>query len=309
MMWSVLLQAQAELETNVLTDVVLPAVLAVMMFGMGLATPSRLFREVTAKPRGLILGLTGQLVALPLLAILTVVLFDPTGMERDIAIGFLLLGALPGGATSNVLAHICRGDTALSIVLTAIVSLFAMIWTPLVVLGSTALLYGTGVGVTMPIVEVLGTVLVVITIPVLLGLFVAKYYPEFAAAADKPFRVAGIVVLTIVVLGAILANREGFWSKAAITVPAALVLNLLAMGAGWVLGRFTDGARRRSIVIEVGFQNGTFGILLAVNQLDSAAAALSPAFYSLVMFVTGGALAMVWARREAAAPGATPAAG
>ncbi len=289
---------QAELETSVLTDVALPIVLAIMMFGMGLATPIRLFREVGSKPKGLLLGLAGQLIALPLLAILTVVVFHPTGMDRDIAIGLLLLGALPGGATSNVLAHLCRGDTALSIVLTAVTSIAAMLWTPFVVLGASALLYGEGVAVSVPFADVAGLVLVIITIPVVAGILVARRWPTFAAKADTPFRIAGIIVLAAVVAGAIAGNADGFWGKAALAVPAALVLNLLAMGAGYLLGRFTDGARRRSIVIEVGFQNGTFGILLAVTQLDAPTAALVPAFYSLVMFATGGALAALWARRE-----------
>ncbi len=287
----------AELETSVVTDVVLPAVLAVLMFGMGLATPARQFRVAAARPRGLILGLIGQLLALPVMAVLVVVLFHPTGMERDIALGFLLLGALPGGATSNVLTHLCRGDTALSIVLTALTSLTALIMTPLVMWGASALLYGDGIQTTVPFLNVAGLVLVVITIPVVSGILVARWRPQFAAAADLPFRVAGIAVLAIVVAGAIYENRVGFWDKAAITVPAALALNVLAMSAGWLLGRLTDGPQRRTIVIEVGFQNGTFGILLATTQLDSASAALSPAFYSLVMFATGGLLAMIWARR------------
>ncbi len=287
----------AELETSVITDVVLPAVLAVLMFGMGLATPAKQFGQAALKPRGLIIGLTGQLVALPLLAILVVVVFHPTGMERDIALGFLLLGALPGGATSNVLSHLCRGDTALSIVLTAITSLTALFVTPLVLLGTTKLLYGDGIHATLPFLDVAGLVLVVITIPVTAGILAARWKPAVAAKADKPFRIAGIIVLIIVVAGAILENRVGFWDKAAQTVPAAIALNLAAMTAGWLLGQLTTGPQRRSIVIEVGFQNGTFGILLATTQLDSATAALSPAFYSLVMFATGGLLAVVWGRR------------
>lgn len=297
----------AELETSILTDVFLPLVLAIMMFGMGLSTPARLFGEVARKPRGLLLGLVGQMVLLPLAAVLVVVLFHPTGMDRDIAIGLLLLGALPGGATSNVLAHLCRGDTALSIVLTAITSIVAMLWTPFVVLGTTAWLYGDAVSVSLSFIDVMALVLVIITIPVLGGIAVAKRFPRFAARADRPFRIAGIVVLAVVVAGAIASNRDGFWTKAAITVPAALALNLLAMGAGFLLGRFTDGPRRRSIVIEVGFQNGTFGIVLATTQLESATAALSPAFYSLVMFATGGLLAWFWGRSATGTPTGTPA--
>lgn len=290
----------AELETSVVTDVLLPLVLAAMMFGMGLSTPARLFGAVARKPKGLLLGLVGQLVALPLLAILVVAAFHPTGMERDIAIGLLLLGALPGGATSNILAHICRGDTALSIVLTAITSLLALLWTPLVVLGATSWLYGDGLSVSLSFVDVAALILVVITIPVTAGILVARKWPTFSARADKPFRIAGIIVLAILVAAAIFENRDGFWDKAGQAVPAALALNVLAMGAGALLGLGANGAQRRSITIEVGFQNGTFGIVLAVTQLDSATAALVPAFYSLVMFATGGALAAYWARTSPA---------
>ncbi len=292
-----------ELETGVITDVLLPLILAVLMFGMGLSTPARLFKEVAARPRGLALGLIGQLLILPFLAIGTVVLFHYTGMERDIAIGLLLLGALPGGATSNVLAHLCKGDTALSIVLTAITSILALLWTPIVLLLSTKWLYGESVEVALSFVEVMALVLVIITIPVVSGILVAKRWPAFAARADRPFRIAGIAVLVLLVSAAIIQNRDGFWAKAAITVPAALMLNLAAMGAGYLLGRFTTGARRRSIVIEVGFQNGTFGIVLATTQLGSATAALSPAFYSLVMFATAGLLAWRWTRTD---PDITP---
>lgn len=298
----------AELETSIVTDVLLPLVLAVMMFGMGMSTPARLFGEVARRPRGLLLGLAGQLLVLPLIAIAVVVAFDVTGMERDIALGLLLLGALPGGATSNVLAHICRGDTALSIVLTAITSITALLWTPMVLLLSTKWLYGSGVEVALSFVDVMALVLVVITIPVLSGIAVARKWPAAAARADKPFRIGGIVFLAIIVGAAIFENRVGFWDKAALTIPAALALNVIAMGSGYLLGRFTDGARRRSIVIEVGFQNGTFGIVLATTQLESATAALSPAFYSLVMFATAGALAWWWARSPVdPAPSAVPA--
>ncbi len=296
----------AELETSVVTDVLLPLILAVLMFGMGLATPARAFKDVTVKPKALALGLLGQLVALPLLAIGVVVLFHPTGMDREIAIGFLLLGALPGGATSNLLAHLCRGETALSIVLTAVTSISAVLITPLVLFGATDLLYGDAVAINVTFADVAGLALVVIAIPVLVGILVARRWPGFALAADKPFRLGGVVFLALLVAAAIFQNRDGFWEKAALTVPAALALNLAAMGTGWLLGRLTDGARRRSIVIEVGFQNGTFGIVLATTQLDSATAALSPAFYSLVMFATGGALAWMWARTAPIRESATP---
>lgn len=286
----------AELETGILTDVLLPLALAIFMFGMGLATPLQAFTQATRKPRGIVLGLLGQLVALPVLAVLVVIAFHPLGMDRDIALGILLLGALPGGATSNVLAHLSRGDTALSIVLTAITSLTAILWTPMILLGATHLLYGEGVLVEVAFLDVAGLVVAIIAIPVLVGIAVARKWPAFAVAADRPFRIGAIVFLTLLVGASIAQNRVGFWDKAAVSVPASLLLNALALVAGWGLGLLVNGAQRRTLAIEVGFQNGTFGIVLATTQLDSATAALVPAFYSLVMFATGGVLAAWWAR-------------
>lgn len=294
----------AELQTSIVTDVLLPIVLAVFMFGMGLATPTSAFARAARRPWGLVLGLTGQLLVLPLLAVLTVVAFDAAGMARDIALGLLLLGALPGGATSNVVTHLARGDTALSIVLTTITSLTAVLWTPFVLLTTTRWLYGDGVLVDVAFGDVFGLVVAIIAVPTVAGILVGRRWPRFAVAADRPFRLGAIVFLVLLVGAAIAQNRVGFWDKAAVSVPAALVLNVLAMAAGWLLGMFVDGAQRRAIVIEVGFQNGTFGIVLATTQLDSATAALVPAFYSLVMFATGGLLAAWWARRtpEATSP-------
>jgi BASS family bile acid:Na+ symporter len=289
----------AELETSVVTDVLLPIALAILMFGMGLSTPPKEFAAATKKPKGLLFGLAGQLVALPLLAVLTVIVFHKH-IDQDIAIGILLLGALPGGSTSNVLAHICRGDTALSIILTTITSITALLTTPLILLGATTLLYGDGIDASLPISDVVGLVLAIITIPVLAGIGVARWKPNLAAASDKPFRIAGIIVLALVVAIAIYGNRDGFWDKAWQSVPAALFLNVLALGAGFGLGQFVDAKQRRSLTIEVGFQNGTLGILIATTQLDSASIALVPAFYSLVMFVTGGMLAALWGRKAAA---------
>lgn len=292
----------AELETGILTDVLLPLVLAIFMFGMGLATPVRAFAEAARRPRGMVLGLLGQLVALPALAILVVVAFHPFGMERDIALGLLLLGALPGGATSNVLAHLSRGDTALSIVLTAITSLLAVLWTPGILLGATRLLYGDGVLVEVSFLDIFLLVTAIIAIPVVAGILVARRWPRLATTFDKPFRIGAIVFLALLVGASIAQNRVGFWDKAAASVPASFVLNLLALAVGWGLGLFVNGAQRRTLAIEVGFQNGTFGIVLATTQLGSPTAALVPAFYSLVMFATGGLLAFLWARKPTPAP-------
>jgi len=111
-------------------------------------------------------------------------------------------------------------------------------------------------------------------------------------------RLFSALFLALVIAGVIFANRADFWTLAARSVPAVLVLNILALGSGLVLGRLAglSTAQERAVSIEVGFQNGTLGIAIAVGQLGSAEAAIIPGFYGLVMFATGGVLAWIWSR-------------
>lgn len=298
----VLQEAAGELTTSPLTDVVLPLALAFIMLGMGLGLRGAHFRLLVTQPRGVIAGLIGQVLLLPVLgtmvAAAAVAWF---GWEVELALGLVLLASVPGGATSNMLTWLSRGDTALSVTLTAFTSLGSFLLTPTVLYLSTLVLWGSGEGVSIPLGQVLGLTFGVIAVPVLIGMWVGHKAPRFAVRADKPLRIFGIVFLTVLIAGIIAQNREGFWGFAAATVPASLALNGLALGAGFLVAwlfRLPE-AQRRSAVIEVGFQNGTFAILLAISQLESARAALVPGFYSLVMYATGAVLAVYWTRKGA----------
>ena len=301
-MFGLLQQAEDGLATSSLTDILLPAILALIMLGMGLGLRVEHFKLIVRQPRGVAAGLIGQLILLPVLG--AAVVFFAIGLwdlETDLAIGLLLLAAVPGGATSNLLTWLSRGDTALSVSLTAVTSVFSFLLTPTALWLMTISLWGRGDFIQVPFIEVLKLTLAVVAGPVLIGMAIGSKWPKLALVTEKPLRVFSMIFLALLIAGIIFQNRDGFWGFAAVTVPAALALNVLALGAGFLMARlFRLGLdQTKSVVIEVGFQNGTFGILLAISQLDSARAALMPGFYSLMMYVTGVTLALTWGRRSA----------
>lgn len=298
-MFGPLQQAEDGLATSWLTDALLPLILAIIMLGMGLGLRLEHFKLIAKNPRGIAAGLIGQLILLPVagatVVFFAIGLFD---LETDLAIGLLLLAAVPGGATSNLLTWLARGDTALSVSLTAVTSVFSFLLTPTVLWLTTITLWGRGDFIQVPFDEVLKLTLIVVAGPVILGMVLGTKWPRLAMATEKPMRIFSIVFLAVLIAGIIFQNREGFWEFAAATVPAALALNVLALGAGFLMATVfrLNMPQTKSVVIEVGFQNGTFAILLAISQLASPRAALMPGFYSLMMYVTGVTLALGWSR-------------
>lgn len=301
------------LETGLVTDVLLPLALAIIMFGMGMTLTGADFRRVVQIPRSVATGLAGQVLALPILAMLVAIAFHHLlGWSATLVIGLLILACVPGGPTSNLLTFLSRGDVALSVTLTSIVTLASVILTPLLFFGMTRLLFDSAQVVRVPFIDMAALVFAILVVPVGLGMLVRRWRLGWARAAERPVRVASVLIFVAVVAWVIYENRSDFWSLAASSVPAVLTLNLLALGAGVLLARAArlPPDQRRAVAIEVGFQNGTLGITLAVVQLGSPQAAIIPGFYGLVMFLTGGALAWWWARdtnqRETRYPADTP---
>lgn len=287
------------LATGIVTDVLLPLALAVIMFGMGLTLTPDDFRRVGRAPKAVAAGLAGHVVLVPLMAIGVVAGFHYAfGTRESILVGLLLLASCPAGTTSNVVTYLARADAALSVSVTTVNSLVAVITTPLLFLGMTRLLIGDAASIQVSVLEMVGLVLAIVVAPIVVGLLVRRRWPRFAIASERPFRVASSLLLVLVIALAVYQNRVGFWSLAASAVPISLALNVLALAGGLWLGRLVGlgDFQARAVSIEAGFQNGTLGIALAVTQLDDPVAALVPGFYSLTMFVTGAAVAWWWAR-------------
>lgn len=293
--------ATAGLETSLVSDVLLPAALAVIMLGMGLSLTTADFRRVAKMPRAVGIGLFAQVIVLPLLAALVgVAFYQLFGLEPILVLGLLLVACCPGGATSNLVTYLARADAALSVTITSVNSLAAAITTPLAFWGVTTLVFGSASVVRVSFVEMALLVAAMVVLPIIVGMVIAHRKPDRARRAERPFKLVSSLFLALVIAGVILQNRAEFIELAIATVPASLVLNVLALAAGLALGHMAALHRRqaRAIGIEVAFQNGTLGIALAVGQLGSPQAAIVPGFYSLTMFLTGAAVAWWWARDE-----------
>lgn len=277
------------MESSVLTSVVLPAALFLIMGGMGLSLTLDDFRRVARFPRAAAVGLVAQLVGLPLCAWACVELLGGSG---TLAVGAFLLAACPGGVTSNLVTHVARGDTALSITLTAINSCVAVFTLPLIVQMALRAYLGADTDVELPILRTIGQVVAVTLLPVALGMSVRRARPSFADRMERPARIASSLVFVVVALGIIASNvdllREHFHRLAGLT----LSLNLSTMVLGWALARLSrlPAVQVMTVAIEAGIQNSTLAIVIATGILRQPDMALVAGIYGLVMFLSGGAL-------------------
>jgi BASS family bile acid:Na+ symporter len=278
--------------------IVLGASLIIIMFGMGLSLTIDDFKRVVRYPKAMFIGLVNQLILLPAIGFALIFLFP---VEPDIAIGLILLAACPGGPTSNLITHLAKGDTALSVSLTAVSSVITVFTIPLVVnLGLLAVL-GQGSPFQLEVLQTIGQVFVIVIIPVSLGMLIKAKKSAFADRMDRPVRLASGVVFVLVILGILLkekANIIPYFEQAGLL---ALSLNVATMALGFLMAALFGLSREQevSISIESGIQNGTLAISIATVLLENSAFAIAPAIYGLIMFFTGGAM-IYWANRRSA---------
>ncbi|MBA4301407.1 bile acid:Na+ symporter, BASS family [Algoriphagus alkaliphilus] len=284
------------MEASILTQLFLPLALAVIMFGMGLSLRFDDFKRILIYPKAVAIGLTNQLILLPLVAFGLIKLF---GLQTELAVGLMILAACPGGATSNLITHLAKGDSALSITLTAFSSLIAVFTIPFIV--NFAILYFIPSGESQPL-NVFGTVISVIfitIIPVAIGMMVLKKSPQLAQKWDAPFRKISAVFFVIILLAAILKERENLIEYFAEAGPVALVLNLATLALGYFSGKILGLSKKQSttIAIESGIQNGTLGITIAATLLVNSTMTIPSAIYGLLMFGTAGILIFLGNRK------------
>lgn len=284
-----------------LITVFLPLALAVIMFSLGLGLTVADFARVAAQPRAFGIGAFSQLVTIPLVAFVIATAF---GLSPELAVGLMILSLCPGGVTSNILTKLAKGDLALSISLTGIISLVAVFTMPPLV----AFFARQFMGLDAPPVDVtrLGISMFLITAaPVVIGILVRRF-AEGAALAIEPFvEKLALVLFVIVVVGALAANWPLFVANLAILAPSLIVLNLALLAIGLALGRlFALGpAQSTAIAIETGIQNATLGITVG-SLIAEQAGALPP--FSLPSGVYGITMYLVtipfvlWRRRMVA---------
>lgn len=284
------------MESSILTQLFLPLALAVIMFGMGLSLRVGDFKRILIYPKAVAIGLTNQLVLLPLIAFGLIQVF---GLKTELAVGLMILAACPGGATSNLITHLAKGDSALSITLTAFSSLITVLTIPFVV--NFAIQYFMPGGEVPPL-NILGTVfsvLFITIIPVAIGMSVLAKAPDLAAKWDKPFRKISTVFFILIVVATVLKERENLLAYALEAGPVALGLNVATLVVGFFTGRLLglDEKQSRTISIESGIQNGTLGITIAATLLVNPVMTIPSAIYSLIMFGTA-ALIIIYSGRK-----------
>ena len=280
------------MEESVLTSVVLPASLFIIMLGMGLSLIPDDFKRIIKFPKPATIGLVNQLILLPLFGWLLAVIF---ALPPALAVGLMILAACPGGVTSNLITHVAKGDTALSITLTAIASFITVITIPLIISWALVHFMGDSSPVELPILKTIMQVVGITIIPVSIGMWVRHKNPRFADRMEKPSRIASTVIFLVILVGIILANKDLLVDSFKELGLVTLSLNILTMGIGFLAARIfrLNVPQTLAISIESGIQNGTLAIVIATSILKQPDMALVAGVYSLIMFVSGGAL-MAW---------------
>lgn len=285
------------MEFGVIEKTLLPTLLIIVMFGMGLGLQLSDFRRILQTPAQVLVGSFGHFVLMPIAAYIVVMVM---GLGYELALGIIIISACPSGTTSNLVNYLAKGDVALAVIITTLSTLLCPLLTPVVVslLGG---LLETAPGQTqmqISFMAMLITVLKIIAIPVALGMLVRSRFPGFTQRIDKPYKIFSVVVLLFVI--AVVVYRSGDRMIAALPeIGAAVVLlNTLAFILGYYAPRLLGMGviASRTISIEVAIQNTTLGMTLAV-QFFNPMVALPAAIFSIWMYVAGLTMATIWARR------------
>jgi BASS family bile acid:Na+ symporter len=273
--------------TTTIVSTFLPLSLAIIMFGLGLSLKVQDFTRVLQYPKSAILGLVCQMFILPLFGIMVCYMFK---LSYEASIGVMILAASPGGITANLFSHLCKGDIALNLTLTAINSVLAAFSLPILVnLAFSIFSEGDAPAIGLQFKKTI-EVFAIVLIPVAIGMYVHKIKPALSQKAEKPVKIFSLLVLLTVIIAAISSQKEQLASSFAQIGLAMLVFNILSLGVGYILPRMLKVSRQEAIAIsfEVGIHNSTLAIFIAMNLLGSLPFALPAAVYSIIMFVTAG---------------------
>ena len=264
-----------------------PIILALIMLGLGLGLKLEDFTRVFKTPKDFFVGLISQLIILPIVAyILILVLRTPP----EIAIGVMIIAAAPGGVTSNILTKFANGDVALSISLTAIISLISIITVPLIIFTSADLLGITNISQNISMTGIALKMFLVVTVPVILGMIIRKFAENFVNSKIQIFEKLNIILFVIFFIAAFYEERESFIDFLMQAGFITFVLNITMMIVAYYLGKtFASGIKQQKcIALECGLQNGTLAIFVSTQIFGTDIVYITPtAAYALIMYITG----------------------
>ena len=273
---------------SILTQIILPLVLALIMFGMGLSLTKQDFLELAKEPKPVIIGLFGQLLLLPILAYGVAILF---GLSQHLAIGIMILATCPGGTSSNIISHLARVNLALSVSLTAVTTLVCVFTTPLIIQFAINQFDENPAESFSLLSTTLGLIFITL-IPVLLGIFVRHKYPTQAISSEPFFRRLATSFLIFMVVAITYQERANILESLSHVLLPSITLNLVAIATGLILGITFKLVKCDCVTlgIEVGVQNSGMAILIAVTFLDRPGYAIAAGVYGLAMYLGAGLL-------------------
>jgi len=270
---------------SIVTDIFLPVALAFIMFALGLGLTGADFLRVLKQPKDFFVGAISQIILLPVIAFILVKIWP---ISPELAIGVMIIAAAPGGVTSNILTFFARGDVALSVSLTAIISLLSVITVPFIIVTSLGLLGSEHVSQNISLTSMAISMFLIVTVPVILGMIFRRFASNVAIKFESIAKKISIVLFIIVLLGAILAEKDNIVSYFADAGLITLVLNVVMMIVAFYIAKLlgTGNAQKKCIAIECGLQNGTLAIFVGTTLFGGGAFVIPAATYSLIMFAT-----------------------
>ena len=262
-----------------------PIALALIMLGLGLGLTIEDFTRVIKQPKDFLVGLICQLILLPVIAFALIKILNT---PIELALGVMIIAAAPGGVTSNVLTKFANGDVALSVSLTAIISLISIISVPLIVFNSAQLLQISYIPKDISMVAISLTMFLVVTLPVCIGMLIRKFAKNFISSKTLFIQRLSIILFVIVFAAIWLEEWDKIMSFIVRAGVIALTLNLVMMIVGYYVAKFFASglAQRKCITLECGLQNGTLAVFVSTQLFDEMVYMVPTAAYALIMFIT-----------------------
>ncbi len=275
------------MEANLLTAFLMPLALAMIMFGMGLTLSFGEFRSVIQQPTAFAIGFVNQMILVPLLAF---AISLGLHLSPDLAVGMMLIAACPGGASTNLITFLSRGNVALSISLTTIDGFLAVITIPLILNFSISYFYGGSSDISVPLMETIGKIILMIILPVTIGVLVKKKFPKRSAQLARWSKPVSGILFFLILLSIFIGAFDMIMASAYDLGISSLLLNIGGMAAGFILASiFGLNTRDKiAIMIESSIQNGGLAIVIASSILMKPELSLVAGIYSVFMFAATG---------------------
>ena len=264
-----------------------PIILALIMLGLGLGLKIDDFTRILKTPKDFFVGFFSQLIILPLVAYLLIIILK---VPPEIAIGVMIIAAAPGGVTSNILTKFANGDVALSISLTAVISLISIITVPLIIFTFADLFGITDISQNISMTGIALKMFLVVTVPVILGMIIRKFAENFVNSKIQIFEKLNIILFVIFFIAAFYEERESFIDFLIQAGFITFILNITMMIVAYYLGKtFASGIKQQKcIALECGLQNGTLAIFVSTQIFGTDIVYITPtAAYALIMYITG----------------------